>query len=235
MKNKLCLPTAVVTALLPCLVPGTTAGEAAHAGAAAKVSPADAITRLKDGNQRFVTGKLQHPRQSAQRRTQQATSEQPFAIVLGCADSRAAPEVIFDQGLGDVFVVRVAGNVLNDETAGSIEYAVEHLGAQHIVVLGHERCGAVTAARETIAAKSRAPGHIHSLVEAIQPAVEATMGADVETTIKANVLNVAQALRESTPILEEKVSSDLVSVVGARYDLDTGAVDFLKAEAARWQ
>src|SRR4029079_7745052 len=93
---------------------------------------------------------------------------------------------VFDEGLGDLFVVRVAGNVLNDETLGSIEYAVDHLGAQLIVVLGHERCGAGAAARDTIAAKGEAPGHIQSLVKAIAPAVEATVGKDAEATAKAN-------------------------------------------------
>jgi carbonic anhydrase len=136
--------------------------------------------------------------------------------------------VLFDQGLGDVFVVRVAGNVINDEALGSIEYAVEHLGAQLIVVLGHERCGAVKAARETIAAKAEAPGHIQSLVNAIQPAVEETIGKDAETTAKANVQHVARLLRDSEPILKEKVGEGKASVVGAYYDLDTGAVEFLK-------
>ena len=148
--------------------------------------------------------------------------------MLGCADSRTSPEVVFDQGLGDVFVVRVAGNVLNDETLGSIEYAVDHLGAQLIVVLGHERCGAISAARETIAAKAEAPGHIQSLVKAIAPAVEATTGADAEATAKANELHVAKELRESGPILKGVIDKGEVSVVAAHYDLDTGAVEFLK-------
>jgi len=125
-------------------------------------------------------------------------------------------------------VVRVAGNVLNDETVGSIEYAIDHLGAQLIVVLGHERCGAIQAARDTIAAKGEAPGHIQSLVKAIAPAVEATAGADAEATAKANELNVAKELRESEPILKELVAKGTISVVAAHYDLDTGAVEFLK-------
>jgi carbonic anhydrase len=153
--------------------------------------------------------------------------------VLACADSRTSPEVVFDQGLGDLFVLRVAGNVLNDETIGSIEYAVDHLGTQLIVVLGHERCGAVQAARDTIAAKTEAPGHIQSLVKAIQPAVEATIGADAETTAKANEMNVAQALRDSAPILKEKVAAGSLAVVAAHYDLDTGAVEFHKDGQAK--
>ncbi len=174
--NSFILPAAIAAILLS-LPFGTIAKEPEHADAQPKVSPAEALARLKAGNQRFVASKLEHPRQTAKRRTELATSQHPFAVVLGCADSRTAPELVFDQGLGDVFVVRVAGNVLNDETLGSIEYAVDHLGAQLIVVLGHERCGAIEAARETIAAKEEAPGHIQSLVKAIAPAVEATLGA----------------------------------------------------------
>lgn len=193
-----------------------------------KVSPKEALDRLKAGNQRFVAGKLQHPRQNPKRRTELANVQHPFAIVLGCADSRTAPEVVFDQGLGDVFVVRVAGNVLNDETIGSIEYAVEHLGAALIVVLGHERCGAVKAARDTIAAGGTAPGHVQSLIKAIQPAVATTASADVEATVKANVLNVAKALRQSAPILNGRVATGSLTVVGGHLDLDTGVVEFLQ-------
>jgi carbonic anhydrase len=228
MKYKSYILTTAAAVLLLCLPQGITAKEPEHANAAPKVSPTDALARLKAGNQHFVASKLEHPRQTAKRRTELATSQHPFAIVLGCADSRTSPEVIFNQGLGDLFVVRVAGNVLNDETDGSIEYAVEHLGAQLIVVLGHERCGAIKAAKETIAAKAEAPGHIQSLVKAIAPAVEATIGADAEATAKANVLNVAQALRSCTPVLKEMIEKRTVSVVGAYYDLDTGAVEFLK-------
>jgi carbonic anhydrase len=197
------------------------------------VAPAEALARLQAGNQRFVASELLHPHQTAHRRAELANTQHPFAVVLGCADSRTSPEVVFDQGLGDIFVVRVAGNVLNDETVGSIEYAVEHLGARLIVVLGHQRCGAVKAARDTLAAKAEAPGHIQSLVKALQPAVEATAGADVEATAKANVLNVVQALRDSAPILKPMVATGAVSVVGAHYNLDTGAVEFLKDAPAR--
>jgi carbonic anhydrase len=190
------------------------------------VAPADAVARLKAGNQRFITGKLQHLRQGAKRRTELATGQRPFAIVLGCADSRTPPEVLFDQGLGDLFVVRVAGNVLDDHVLASIEYAVEHLGARLVVVLGHKRCGAVQAAKETLDSKAEAPAHINSLVAAIQPAVEATRGADLEATVKANVENVVQSLRSSEPVLKKIVEAGTIEVAGAYYDLDTGAVAF---------
>jgi carbonic anhydrase len=233
MKFHSAVRTAAIAAILLCLPFSLIAKEPEHADSKPKVSPAEALAMLKAGNQRFVAGKLEHPRQTAKRRTELATGQRPFAVVLGCADSRTSPEVVFDQGLGDVFVVRVAGNVLNDETIGSIEYAVEHLGAPLIVVLGHERCGAIEAARDTIAAKAEAPGHIQSLVRAIAPAVEATSGADAETTAKANEMNVAKGLRESEPLLKGMIDKGQISVVAAHYDLDTGAVEFLKDAPAK--
>ena len=132
------------------------------------VPPAEAISRLKEGNERYTRGNPQHPHESSEERTQLAKSQHPFAVVLGCADSRVPPEIVFDQGLGDLFVLRVAGNVIDDHSLGSIEYAVDHLAVRLIVVLGHQRCGAVKAAKETIAAKGEAPAHIQSRVTAIQ-------------------------------------------------------------------
>ena len=218
------------------------------------VAPAEAISKLKEGNGRFTAGNMQHPHESnderkymaansyenagmtflgmsaeqaTKRRAELAKSQHPFAAIVSCSDSRVPPEIVFDQGLGDLFIVRVAGNVINDEGLGSIEYTVDHLGTRLILVLGHQRCGAVDAARETIAAKGKAPGHIQSLVTAIKPAVEATAKDDLETTIKANVKNVVQALRSSTPILKAKVDSGEIQVIGGYYSLDTGAVTFL--------
>jgi carbonic anhydrase len=191
------------------------------------VAPAEAISKLKEGNRRYTSGNLQHPGQTTERRTELAKSQHPFAVILSCSDSRVPPEIVFDQGLGDLFVVRVAGNVINDDGLGSIEYAIDHLGTRLIVVLGHQRCGAVKAAKETIAAKGKAPGHIESLVTAIKPAVEATVKDDLDTTVKANVKNVVQALRSSTPILKAKVDSGDVQVIGGYYSLDAGAVTFL--------
>ena len=194
------------------------------------VAPAEAISKLKEGNGRYTSGNLQHPGQTAERRTELAKTQHPFAAIVSCSDSRVPPEIVFDQGLGDLFVVRVAGNVINDEGLGSVEYTVDHLGTRLILVLGHQRCGAVQAAKETIAAKGKAPGHIESLVTAIKPAVEATVKDDLETTVKANVKNVVQALRSSTPILKAKVDSGEIQVIGGYYSLDTGAVTFLDAK-----
>jgi carbonic anhydrase len=204
----------------------TGAADPAHSDQPA-VAPAEAISKLKEGNGRYTGGNLQHPGQTAERRTELAKTQHPFATIVSCSDSRVPPEIVFDQGLGDLFICRVAGNVINDENLGSIEYAVDHLGTRLILVLGHQRCGAVQAAKETIAAKGKAPGHIESLVTAIKPAVEATAKDDLETTVKANVQNVVKALRSSAPILKAKVDSGDVQVVGGYYSLDTGAVTFL--------
>jgi carbonic anhydrase len=218
------------------------------------VSPTDAISRLKEGNSRFAAGRPQHPdesseeraymaknsyenagaislgmssEQAAKRRAELIKSQHPFAIILSCSDSRVPPEIIFDEGLGDLFIVRVAGNVLNDECLGSIEYGVDVLGAHLIVVLGHQSCGAVDAAMKTIAAKGKAPGHIQSLVSAIKPVVDSMPKSDLDTTIRANVKHVVSALRSSTPILKARVDSGDVQVIGSYYTLDTGAVTFL--------
>jgi carbonic anhydrase len=191
------------------------------------VAPAEAISKLKDGNGRYTSGNLQHPGQTTERRTELAKTQHPFATILSCSDSRVPPEIVFDQGLGDLFIVRVAGNVINDEGLGSIEYSVDHLGARLILVLGHQSCGAVDAAMKTVAAKGKAPGHIQSLVMAIKPVVDSTPKGDLDTTIKANVKHVVDALRSSTPILKGRVDSGDVQVIGGYYSLDTGAVTFL--------
>ena len=191
------------------------------------VAPAEAISKLKEGNSRYTSGNLQHPGQTTERRTELAKIQHPYAAIVCCSDSRVPPEVVFDQGLGDLFIVRVAGNVINDEGLGSLEYTVDHLGTRLILVLGHQRCGAVDAARETIAAKGKAPGHIQSLVTAIKPAVEATAKEDLDATIKANVKHVVDTLRSSTPILKAAIDSGKIQVIGGYYSLDTGAVTFL--------
>src|SRR4026209_1188086 len=191
------------------------------------VAPAEAISKLKEGNSRYTSGNLQHPGQTTERRSELTKSQHPFAVIVSCSDSRVPPEIVFDQGLGDLCIFRVAGNVIDDNGLGSIEYAVDHLNVRLIVVLGHQSCGAVEAAKETIAAKGKAPGHIESLVTAIKPAVDATAKDDLDTTIKANVKHVVRALRSSTPILKAKVDSGDVKVVGGYYSLDTGGVTFL--------
>ena len=190
------------------------------------VAPETALARLMEGNQRFVAGTPSHPRQSTERRTTLAEGQQPFAIVLTCADSRVAPEIYFDQGLGDLFVLRNAGNVLDDHIIGSIEYAVEHLHATLIIVVGHAKCGAVGAA----VAGGHAPGHIHSLVESILPAVELAEkqeGDKVDNTVRAHARRVAEILGRVEPILGAAVKAGQVKVVAGRYDLASGRVEIL--------
>jgi carbonic anhydrase len=152
--------------------------------------------------------------------------QHPFAVILGCADSRVSPELLFDQGLGDLFVIRVAGNIADDAVLGSIEYAVEHLGTRLVVVLGHEKCGAVSAAVEG----GEAAGHLKALVAAIRPSVESTAGDPgdkVHNCVVANALRVARQLRESQPVLKEYVEKKGLKVVAADYALDTSKVNLL--------
>ena len=194
-----------------------------YAAEPSSVTADEALARLKAGNERFVSGKVVHPNSDAERRTEVAKGQKPFAIIVGCSDSRVGPEVVFDQGLGDLFVVRTAGNVVDDVALGSIEYAVEHLGAPMILVLGHTHCGAVAAA----VAGGEAHGHVESVVERIKPAVEETKGKPgdaVDNAVRANVRNVVNQLRNAGPILSGMVKSGKLKVVGGVYDLDAGKV-----------
>jgi carbonic anhydrase len=189
-------------------------------------TPDEALARLMAGNQRYVAARAEHPRQDAARRRELSGGQNPFAIILGCSDSRVAPELIFDQGLGDLFIIRVAGNVVDDLILGSIEYAAEHLHTPLMVVLGHSKCGAVLA---TVAG-GELDGHLPELAEAIQPAVErakAQEGDLINNSIRENVLMVAEQLRESQPIMAKLVKAGKLKVVAARYDLDSGQVALL--------
>jgi carbonic anhydrase len=191
------------------------------------VAPQEALKRLREGNERYVAARLAHPNQTAECRTRVAGGQSPFAVVLGCADSRVPPEVLFDQGLGDLFVVRVAGNVLDDAGLGSLEYAADHLGVHLLVVLGHERCGAVDAALKG----GEAEGHVKYLVRALKPAVAAAKGKQgdaLDNVVRANVALAVKQLRASKPVLAELVEHGRLKVVGARYDLDTGSVEVIE-------
>lgn len=182
-----------------------------------------ALARLKAGNTRYTAGEPQRGVRDAVRRDETSTSQSPFAIVLCCSDSRVAPEVIFDEGIGDLFVIRIAGNVLDDHAIGSIEYAAAHLHTPLIVVLGHERCGAVTAAT----AADHAEGHVDALVKAIRSHIGEGPHDDLDHAININAIGVAAELRASEPILKPLVDAGQLQVAAARYDLDTGAVKFL--------
>jgi carbonic anhydrase len=199
------------------------------AGPGSQISAEAARKRLIDGNARFVAGKslrIDH----GERREAVAPRQTPFAIILGCSDSRAPPEVLFDQGLGELFTVRVAGNIADDVTLGSMEYAVEHFATPLIVVLGHERCGAVEATLETIAAGATPPPHIASLVDAIRPAVEATKGMNgnaLENAITAHVQRTVDMLKGSGPVLADAVAKRRLTILGAEYHFGTGRVGFM--------
>ncbi len=186
------------------------------------------LSDLLDGNRRYASGASLHPHQSAYRRAEILGGQQPFAAILTCSDSRVPPEIIFDCGLGDLFVIRVAGNVLDDVVLGSIEYAVEHLGVELVMVLGHSRCGAVTAA----AAGGHAHGHIASLTERIRPAIERTVAAGgdvIDAAITANVKLAVAELRASQPTLAHLIAAGKLRIAGARYELETGLVVMLDA------
>ena len=192
-----------------------------------KTSRADgSLAILMTGNARFVGDRARHPDQSEARRKEVAGKQEPFAIVLTCADSRLSPEIYFDQGLGDLFVIRNAGNVVDGHVLGSMEYAVDHLNVPLILVIGHERCGAVSAA----VAGGHAPGHISEIVESIAPAVAATRdqeGDAVDNAVITHAQMTAGLVKRSGPILAAAVKAGQLKVVAARYDLDSGRVIIL--------
>lgn len=190
----------------------------------ASVGADEALAKLKEGNARFATSTVSAGKPTAAKRTETAQAQHPFAIILGCADSRTSPEIVFDQNIGDLFVVRTAGNLVDDHALGSIEYAVAHLGARLIVVLGHERCGAVQAAL----ASDTAPGHVQSLVRDIQPAVKAAKGKQGDATdlaIAENARLTAAKIRNEASLGE---LAKEVRIISAVYDLDTGKIEWAK-------
>ena len=198
---------------------------------AQKIAPQDALKMLVDGNARFVAGNLTHPHETLDRAKETAINGQhPFVTILSCSDSRAPLNIIFDQGIGDIFSIRVAGNVVGDHELGSIEYGVEHAGTQLCVVLGHTKCGAVTAA----STGGGEEGNIKSLMQAIRPAVQRAeaetgkTGKDiVECCAKHNVFYQMEALCKGSEILRESVRSGKLLIVGAIYDIESGQVEIL--------
>ncbi len=185
-----------------------------------------ALELLLDGNQRFLHQKRKYPDQSLERLRLVAKGQYPFASIFGCADSRVPAEIVFDQGLGDLFVVRVAGNVVNDMAIGSLEYSTAILGCQLIVVLGHRKCGAVTEALE----EQPAPGRISLIVEGIKPALERIKlrtGDIQENAVIANIQYQAEKLQESSTILAKLIRKGQLKIVGACYDIETGKVSIL--------
>jgi carbonic anhydrase len=194
-------------------------------------SPDEALARLKEGNARYRSDTQASPRRDGGRRSETALGQKPFAVVLSCSDSRVPPEIVFDQGLGDLFVVRVAGNVAGGDEIASIEYGTGHLGAPLIVVMGHSACGAVTAGVEGAQASGNLAGLLHPIIPAAERARKANPGASgaplIAAAIEANVWVSIENLLGGSDELRALVSSGKVRVVGALYDLASGQVRIL--------
>lgn len=198
-------------------------------GDSTNVGADEALSRLLSGDKRFVAGRSSDPTGPAliERRHALANEQKPFAVIVGCSDSRVPPELVFDVSLGDIFVIRTAGEVVDEVGLGSIEYAVEHLGTRLVVVLGHQHCGAVSAA----VAGATETGDIPNVLKAISPAVEETKskpGDAIENAVRANARNIAKRLQSAGPIIAPRVQSGEVKIVAAYYSLDTGQVELLK-------
>jgi len=195
------------------------------------ISAADAIKRLREGNRRFVDQESTVDLSVGhEKRAELVGGQNPFAVILACSDSRVPVEMIFDQGLGDLFVIRVAGNVVAPTQIGSIEYAAVELGAKLVVVLGHSNCGAVDATLQALR-EERVLGspNLYALVDRIQPAIESAGGpsTDLQDAVIANVHHSVASLLHGSPILEELVASGDLAIVGAQYSIESGEVTFL--------
>ena len=191
----------------------------------------EALARLREGNKRSMDGRNAFPRSGPERRQELVGGQTPFAIILACADSRVSPEIVFDQGLGDLFVVRIAGNICGDTVLGSIEYAVAHLGVNLVVVMGHQFCGAVGATVDNLDLDGPAThSNIDSLIDAIRPAIKKVPNLDkselLQTSIEENARMVAAQIRESQPIMKA-LRAENVAVLPACYLLENGSVCWL--------
>ncbi len=194
------------------------------------IDPSEALDRLKAGNARYVSGESDRKPFAATREAL-AGGQNPYAAILGCADSRVAPELAFDEGRGDLFVVRLAGNFVNTDGLASMEFGVAVLGTPLIVVLGHDSCGAVKAAIDVVTEDTELPGHLPGLAESIRPAVEMAQqesGDLLVNSTRDNVVLAVENLTESSPILKEAVDAGKLKVVGAVYHLEDGKVEFLE-------
>jgi len=191
-----------------------------------QVSADSALVRLKEGNTRFIMGKSVRPHQDLERIKEISLGQKPFAIIVGCSDSRVQREIIFDQGLGDLFIVRTAGQVSSYASWGSIEFGNAVLGAKLIVVMGHTKCGAVAAACKV----PDVPGHIVTLINSIKPAAQIAKkqgGDEVENAVKINVALQVQQLQNMEPVLTKALANGQTKIVGAVYNLETSKVAFL--------
>jgi carbonic anhydrase len=201
----------------------------------------EGLGRLREGNARFVANQmrtLEHAHES--RRAELVSGQAPFAIVLGCSDSRVPAELVFDQGFGDLFVIRVAGNIVAPSQVGSVEFAAARYGTSLVVVLGHSGCGAIAAALEDLRNPGPQSRALRSIVDRVRPAVQSAMearpdaadAAVMEHAIRANIRTSAGHLRHASALLEQLIESDKLRVVGAEYSLETGLVDFFEGIGA---
>ena len=202
----------------------------------------EALERLREGNRRFVSERGESGSAAASRVRELAAGQEPFAVVLGCSDSRVPAEIVFDQGLGDLFVIRVAGNIAAPSQIGSVEFAAEKFGTRLVVVVGHSRCGAILAALDSgpPAAAEISP-NLLSIVDHVRPSVEAVRQAEpgidpdllVARAVRANVRSAAADLRKGSSLIARLVAGGDMLVVGAEYSLETGVVDFFDGVSAR--
>ena len=200
------------------------------------ISAREALERLQEGNRRFVSGARNSDTLTSQtRRSELASGQEPFAIILGCSDSRVPAEIVFDQGLGDLFVIRVAGNIVASSQIGSVEFAAARFGTPLVVVLGHSQCGAVLATlEELMRPRENQSRNLRSIVDRIRPSVEALLATDlrhdpdalVHHAVRANVRVSANHLRHGSEVLEQLIQRNGLLIVSAEYCLETGVVDF---------
>jgi carbonic anhydrase len=203
------------------------------------ISADEALERLRAGNQRFVSETRNGDVVAGEtRRRQVAIAQEPFAIILGCSDSRVPAEIIFDQGLGDLFVIRVAGNIVAPSQIGSVEFAAARYGTRLVVVLGHSNCGAILATVEELSRRSEEQSrNLRSIVDRVRPSVESLMATElrhnhdalVQAAVLANIRVSTNQLRHGSEMLEQMIQNDGLRVVGAEYSLETGVVAFLNA------
>jgi carbonic anhydrase len=202
------------------------------------VPAGEALQRLHDGNRRFASNvRGSDAFVSHTRRVELTSGQQPFAIILGCSDSRVPAEIVFDQGLGDLFVIRVAGNIVAPSQVGSVEFAAARFGTRLVVVLGHSQCGAILATIEELRMPTdKQSGNLHAIVDRVRPSIERLLSTDVANdpdelvrqSVRANIHASVDHLRHGSPVLERLIDDDGLLVVGAEYSLDTGMVDFFE-------
>ncbi len=199
------------------------------------ISAIDALDRLREGNRRFVADERRIDAMAGERRAALATSQEPFAIILGCSDSRVPAEIVFDQGLGDLFVIRVAGNIVAPSLVGSVEFAAARFGTRLVVVLGHTQCGAIQATLDELRQPDSTPSpNLREIVNRVRPSVEALFRTELrhdpvalaEEAVRSNVRASVSHLRHGSRLLEQLIRDDGLLVVGAEYSLETGVVDF---------